>query len=60
MIGMIGNFANPTADPATESLDPYVHRHTTSRLTKLLGLDLTVDRSNGHYLSAWLPSSRWH
>ena len=47
MLGTMGSFANPTADPATEPLDFYIHGHTSSRLMKLPGSDLTEDHPEG-------------
>ena len=39
MLGAMGNFENPTFDPATEPLDMYIHGHASSRLMKLPGSD---------------------
>jgi len=47
MIGAMGSFAYPTADPATEPLDFYIHGHSTSRLMKLPGSDLMEDHPEG-------------
>ena len=47
MLGTMGSFANPTADPATEPLDFYIHGHANSRLMKLPGSDLTEDHPEG-------------
>ena len=47
MLGAMGSFANPTADPATEPLDCYIHGHTSSRLMKLPGSNLTEDYPEG-------------
>src|SRR2546429_5849339 len=35
MIGHMCSFSNPSADPATEPLDIYVHGHSASRLMRL-------------------------
>lgn len=35
MLGQMGSFSNPTADPATEPMDVYVHGHSASRLMRL-------------------------
>ena len=35
MLGAMGSFENPTADPAAEPLDLYIHGHASSRLMKL-------------------------
>ena len=47
MLGTIGSFENPSADPATEPLDFYIHGHASSRLMKLPGSDLTEDHPEG-------------
>jgi len=47
MVGAMGSFENPIADPATEPLDFYIHAHASSRLMKLPGSDLTVDHPEG-------------
>ena len=47
MLGAMGSFANPTADPATEPLDFYIHGHASSRLMKLPGSDLAEDHPEG-------------
>ena len=47
MLGAMGNFENPTADPATEPLDCYIHGHASSRLMKLPGSGLTEDYPEG-------------
>ncbi|KAF9645609.1 hypothetical protein BDM02DRAFT_3119952 [Thelephora ganbajun] len=47
MLGAMGNFANPTADAATEPLDFYIHGHASSRLMKLPGSELTGDHPEG-------------
>lgn len=39
MLGAMGSFETPTADPATEPLDMYIHGHAGSRLMKLPGSD---------------------
>lgn len=35
MIGQMGSFSNPSADPAVEPLDLYIHGHVASRLMRL-------------------------
>ena len=35
MLGAMGSFENPTADPTTDPLDLYIHGHASSRLMKL-------------------------
>ena len=47
MIGTMASFANPTADPATEPLDYYIHGHASSRLMKLPGSTTTEDHPEG-------------
>lgn len=47
MLGVAGSFENPSADPATEPLDFYIHGHASSRLMKLPGSDLTEDHPEG-------------
>jgi nitroimidazol reductase NimA-like FMN-containing flavoprotein (pyridoxamine 5'-phosphate oxidase superfamily) len=47
MLGTMGSFSNPTADPATEPLDFYIHGHASSRLMKLPGSVLTEDHPEG-------------
>ncbi|KAF9778329.1 hypothetical protein BJ322DRAFT_494428 [Thelephora terrestris] len=47
MLGAIGSFGNPSADPATEPLDFYIHGHASSRLMKLPGSKLTEDHPEG-------------
>lgn len=47
MLGTMGSFLNPTADPATEPLDFYIHGHASSRLMKLPGPALTEDCPEG-------------
>jgi len=47
MLGAMGSFTNPTADPATELLDLYIHGHASSRLMKLPGSDLLKDHPEG-------------
>ena len=47
MIGSMGSFENPTADPATELLDFYIHGHVNSRLMKLPGSELGEDYPEG-------------
>ena len=48
MIGHMGSFSDPAADPASEPLDLYIHGHVSSRLMRLpdgsesLGLPLCV------------------
>ena len=47
MLGTVGSFEYPTADPATEPLDFYLHGHAGSRLMKLPGSDVTEDSPEG-------------
>jgi len=47
MLGAMGNFENPTADPATEPLDLYIHGHASSRLMKLPGPEPAEDHPEG-------------
>lgn len=47
MIGAMGSFANPAADPNTEPLDFYIHGHASSRLMKLPGSVLMEDHPEG-------------
>lgn len=48
MIGAMGSFENPAADPATEPLDLYIHGHAASRLMKLPSSDhLKEDHPEG-------------
>jgi nitroimidazol reductase NimA-like FMN-containing flavoprotein (pyridoxamine 5'-phosphate oxidase superfamily) len=45
MLGTVGSFENPNADPATEPLDFYLHGHASSRLMKLPGSDSVTEDS---------------
>ena len=47
MLGTMASFVNPTADPATEPLDMYIHGHASSRLMKLPGSVLAEDHPEG-------------
>ena len=47
MLGVMGSFEYPTADPTNEPLDFYLHGHVSSRLMKLPGSDLTEDHPEG-------------
>ena len=43
MLGSVGSFENPTADPKTEPLDFYLHGHVGSRLMKLPGSESVLE-----------------
>jgi len=43
MIGALGSFENPNADPATEPLDLYLHGHIAARLMKLPGSESVAE-----------------
>lgn len=47
MLGAMGSFENPIADPAIEPFDLYIHGHASSRLMKLPGSDLAADHPEG-------------
>ncbi|TFK69169.1 hypothetical protein BDN72DRAFT_623134 [Pluteus cervinus] len=36
LLGQMGSFANPDADPSSEPLDLYIHTHASTRLVKLV------------------------
>ena len=46
-LGNMASFENPTADPAAQPLDLYIHGHASSRLMKLPGSVLTEDHPEG-------------